>query len=181
MKQVCACVLLVISMMLVAGDAEKAQEIKVIEVEAFDYAAIDVTGSYDQHAVVFGQLYQAAGEQQLSMDKPPFGIYLNSPMDTPEDSLKWEVGLVVSADTDVKSPLIKKLWSLTPVATLHYEGVFSEESMGAAYGQLYGWVAQNGYTVTGPMLEKYLGPPTTNEDGEMSGKVDIWVPVKKSE
>jgi AraC family transcriptional regulator len=161
------------------GMEEKEKCIEVEEMKPFYYCALKMTGSFEQHEAAFNKLYQAAGKQGLSMDAAPFGIYFNDPETTPEEQLKWEVGLPVKEDTEVEDPLVKKKWEYPMVVTMSYKGPFSEEAMGPAYSKLYAWISENNYTTMGPMAEKYLGMPVKNEEGELSGNVLIIVPVEK--
>ena len=49
--------------------------------------------------------------------------------------------------------------------------------MGAVYGEIMGWVKENGYFVCGPPLEFYLSQPEIDDAGGMSGTVEISFPV----
>jgi effector-binding domain-containing protein len=159
---------------------KKAEEISLKTVEPVYYAALEMTGSYDQHEKAFQVLYEAAGTQGLDMTAMPFGIYWNSPEEVSEKELKWEVGLPLTGKKELAEPLVVKHWEFTQMAVMIYEGVFDGENMGKAYGRVFQWIGENGYIPAGPILETYLSMPVTNDKGETSGKVEIAVPVQKN-
>jgi AraC family transcriptional regulator len=154
-------------------------EIEVVDIEPFAYAAVEMTGSYEQHAQAFMTLYSAAGQQGLAMTEAPFGIYHNSPEDTPEEELKWEIGMPVPADTKLAEPIVLKKWEFTKVAQLDFEGAIDSDEMKAVYYGMYEWIETSGYELAGPMMERFLSMPAENDKGEMVGKVQIVFPVKK--
>ncbi len=155
--------------------------ITVTEVEPFTYCALEMTGSYDQHATAFQTLYAAAGKQGLDMSAVPFGIYFNDPEHTPVEDLRWEIGLPVSGEKEVAEPLKTKKWQYGLVVSIPYEGPFSVEKMGPVYHEIYGWIERNNFKQAGPIMEKYMSMPVSDESGGLSGKVEILVPVQKKE
>jgi len=159
--------------------AEEEEKVAVKEIEPFLYCAVEMTGSYDQHQDAFMTLYEQAGMQGLGSDFSPFGIYFSDPSSTPVEELKWEIGFVLADSAEVKEPLKLKKWSYNHMAGILYEGSFSAPEFQAAHGELYQWVVENGYTIAGPTLEKYVDMPSQNADGEWVGKVQISIPVTK--
>jgi effector-binding domain-containing protein len=160
------------------GEAVKT-ELAVIEIEPFHYVAVEMTGSYTQHPDAFMKLYSAAGQQGLPMSGAPFGIYWNSPNDTAEEDLKWEIGMPVSGDKEIAAPIVLKKWEFTTVIQRDFEGTIDSDEIKAVYFSMYGWIEANGYELAGPMLERFLNTPSPNEKGEMIGKVQIVFPVQK--
>jgi effector-binding domain-containing protein len=156
-------------------------EVEAVEIEPFTYCAVEMAGSYTQHSDAFMKLYSEAAKQGLPMAGVPFGIYYNSPEETPEEELKWEIGMPVPADKELQAPLVMKKWEYTLVAQRDFEGAYDSEELKAAYTEVYGWIYKNGYEPAGPMMEKFLTSPAQNEEGEFVGKVQIVFPVKKKE
>ena len=152
---------------------------KVTMVEPFYYAALEMTGSFDQHGEAFNTLYGMAGKLMLDMSQPSFGVYYSDPESTPEAELKWELGLPVSENQKLEEPLKLKKWEFKLLATKIHNGSFSSEAMQGSYSALFQWITENQYAPAGPMMEKYLGPPTMNEKGEWCGEVEILMPVQK--
>jgi AraC family transcriptional regulator len=157
-----------------------AESVRIMPVEAFSYAAVEMRGTYDQSAAAFQSLYQNAGMQGLPMTSTPFGLYWNSPENTPVDSLRWELGLMVPDSTTAAAPLVLKKYRPTEAAALFFEGVYGSPEQNAAYGVLFGWVSANGYRPAGPMMERYLNMPTQTADGKWTGRVEMVLPVEKT-
>jgi len=163
-----------------AGGAAKP-DIVLVEIEPFSYAAVEMTGSYEQHADAFMKLYGAAGQQGLPMTEAPFGIYWNSPDDTAEEELKWEIGMPLPGDKKLEAPIIMKKWEYTTVVQRDFEGAIDSDEMRGVYYAMFEWMEKNGYEPAGPMMEKFLNMPSANEKGEMIGKVQILIPVQKKQ
>jgi effector-binding domain-containing protein len=157
---------------------EKTCGVQIKTIEPFDYAAVEMTGSYEQSGAAFGQLYQEAGIQGLPMDGQMMGIYYNDPFTVAMADLKWEVGLPVPDASQVKEPLKGKTWKATQLATLVYEGPFDENYKGQ-YAKIIECITKKGLVPAGPGMEKYMSMPAQDENGVWSGKVEICMPVMK--
>jgi AraC family transcriptional regulator len=164
-----------------AGDTTAAEELYQVEIKldtAFSYVALEMTGSYDQHEAAFTKLYEEAMNQGI-YGGMPFGIYWNSPADTPVEQLKWDLGFAAPPGGAPKPPLTLKTWPYTTMASLKFRGIFGSEEMGDAYARVYQWIAENGYQPVGPMMELFLNTPSADENGAYYGSVQIIVPVEK--
>jgi AraC family transcriptional regulator len=161
-----------------ATQAEKPQEVELRTDTAFAYCALEMTGSYDQHSAAFEKLYAEAMKQGI-YGGTPFGVYWNSPGNTPVEKLAWDVGFVVPSSQAPKEPLKLKKWEFTTMAVLEYSGAFGGEGMTNAYNELFKWIGEHGYKPAGPMMETYLNIPSPNEQGVLVGSVEIVVPVEK--
>ena len=162
-----------------ASEAEEAPQVQLKVDTAFAYCALEMTGSYDQHGAAFEKLYQESMQQGI-YGGLPFGIYWNSPADTPVEKLSWDVGFIMPPGKAPKSPLTLKKWDFTTMASLKYSGAFGGEYMGKAYGMIFKWIAENGYQPAGPMMEIFLNMPSPDEQGMLVGSVEIIVPVAKA-
>ncbi|MDD4856874.1 MAG: GyrI-like domain-containing protein [Candidatus Krumholzibacteria bacterium] len=162
-----------------AAQAELPLVVQLKVDTAFAYCALEMTGSYDQHGAAFQQLYGEAAKQGI-IGAMPFGIYWNSPSDTPAENLKWEIGFAVPAGKTPQAPLVLKKWEYTTMASLRYTGELGGEGMGKAMGAMYKWIGENGYRPAGPMMETYLSMPSPNEKGVFVGSMEIIVPVQKA-
>jgi len=160
--------------------AEEESVVTVKEIEPYFYAALEMTGSYQQHEQAFQTLYEQANSQGIPTNNPPFGVYYDDPETTPEEELTWDLGLALPEEKEVKEPLTLKKWDYTTVATLDYTGPWNEEMQGA-FLKIFEWIADNGYTPAGPVMQMYLDQPTQNEQGEWIGSVTIAVAVSKTE
>lgn len=161
-----------------AAQTEKAAGVRLKVDTVFVYCALEMTGSYDQHSAAFEKLYTEAMNQGI-FGGYPFGIYWNSPGDTPVEKLAWDVGFVLPAGQTPKDPLKLKKWEFTTMAALEYSGEFGGEGMNKAYGELFTWIGAHGYRPAGPMMETFLNIPSANEQGVLVGSVEIVVPIEK--
>ncbi|RPH93669.1 MAG: AraC family transcriptional regulator [Calditrichaeota bacterium] len=156
-----------------------AQQVELKQITPFRYAAIVMKGSYEQHSDAFTRLYQSAAEQNLGYGFTPFGVYYSDPSRVPVEELNWEIGFELSEGQQVKEPLIEKKWDFSTIAQLVYEGAFSSPDFGKAHEKIMQWVQSNGFVPAGPLMEKYVGMPTQNDQGEWCGKIEIIQPVQK--
>lgn len=161
------------------GMGEVVPQVELKTDTAFAYCAVEMTGSYDQHEAAFAKLFEEAMNQGI-YGGMPFGIYWNSPANTPVEQLKWDVGFTLPAGAAPKLPLAVKKWEYTTMASLKYRGVFGGVEMDKEYGRLFEWIAGNGYVAAGPMMEVFLNAPSPDETGALYGAVEIIVPVRKA-
>lgn len=181
-KIVCLPVLLLALFQIAnAQEAAKTDAITLKTVEPFFYAAIEMSGSYDDHSSAFSSLYEQAGIQNLDMQQAPFGVYYNNPTDTPTEELKWEIGLPLSSEKELKDPLKLKKWDYTQIVTRLFTGSYSSEAMGNSYIEMFTWIQANGYVPAGPMVQKFVTNPEQNTDGEWVGTVEMCQPVQKAQ
>jgi len=88
---------------------EVTPQVEIKTDTTFSYCAVEMTGSYDQHEAAFTKLFEEAMKQGI-YGGMPFGVYWNSPADTPVEQLKWDVGFALPAGAAPKAPLaVKKL------------------------------------------------------------------------
>ena len=160
-----------------SGEAMPQVELKIDT--AFAYCALEMKGSYEQHEAAFGGLYGEAAKQGIAGGMP-FGIYWNSPVDTPVEKLSWDVGFMMPPGKTPQDPLKLKKWDYTTMASLKYRGLFGGEEMNAAYGAVYTWIGENGYQPAGPMMEMFLNMPSPDENGVLYGAIEIIVPIAKA-
>jgi len=65
--------------------------------------------------------------QGFEMSVPMLGVYYNSPSDTPEDGLVWEIGFTVPDSLEVTTPLVVKKWTFTKVAKAMHIGRLKQQ------------------------------------------------------
>ncbi|MBN2541706.1 GyrI-like domain-containing protein [bacterium] len=195
MKKVLAVSLVVVIMfafssLVLAEDTEaapKSEESKqeavvtILEIEPFNYCAIEMVGSYDQHSTGFATLYTEATKQNLPMSQVPFGIYWDNPAETPVDSLNWDIGFKVPEGTEVAEPLKLKPWKYSLMAKTVFQGNPEDEGLATAYKKLFAWVGANGYVIVGPVMERYVSIPKTTEQGDVLLSIELMVPIMKLE
>ncbi|HEX9935255.1 MAG TPA: GyrI-like domain-containing protein [bacterium] len=162
-----------------AAQAKPKNVVQLVTVEPFDYCAVEMTGDFQQHGFAFETLYSEVQAQGVMIQDAPFGVYYNSPDQVPVDSLKWEIGQVMSEKKDLTAPLKLKRWGYTTLAAIEYDGAFNSPEMANVYGSLFAWIGQNGYVPAGPFMEAFLNMPGQTADGGWGGHVRISIPVQK--
>ncbi len=88
------------------------------------------------------------------------------------------MGFPVSAQVEVKAPLVKKEWKFTNIASAFHKGPYEET--GKTYYKMFEWMKANKLTPAGPVLERYLTMPTPETKPE-DLRSEIWVPFQKKE
>ncbi|MDM7925861.1 MAG: GyrI-like domain-containing protein [bacterium] len=159
--------------------APALESVRLVPVEPFSYAALEMRGSYDQHANAFMDLMQNAGAQGISMAAAPFGLYFNSPGTVAADSLVWDLGIPCPDTARVTAPLVRKKYAYPLTAALFFEGVFGSPEQNAATAALLAWIPANGYRPAGPMMERFVSMPMPTGDGGFTGRVEMVIPVEK--
>ena len=162
----------------VAGQEEvttttEQEAVSIADVSAFSYVCLPFMGSYESHEKVIGDFMQVAGTQGIELSGPMLGIYYNSPMDTPADSLVWEIGFEVPDTTKVSEPLVIKTWDFTKVAKATHTGTY--ETVDQTYPQIFEFIGKQNMMPAGPTMERFLSDPQKVAPEEL--KTEIWVPV----
>lgn len=157
------------------AETEQQGSVAITKVAPFSYVCLPFTGSYDSHEVVIGSLMETASAQGFELVGPMLGIYYNSPMDTPEDSLVWEVGFEVPDSMEVAEPLVVKKWLFTKVAKAMHTGPY--ENVAETYPQIFEFIGKKNLMSAGPMLERFLSDPLIVAPEEL--QTEIWVPVSE--
>lgn len=170
-------ILIVILLISVAVYAAPADEmISVKKVSSFTYCFIKHTGPFTEIETVIKKLMFSIQSQNVGPTGPMIGVYYNSPQEVPSEELEWEIGFPVTPQVPVQQPLEKKQWEYTQVASSIHVGPY--EDAGNTIVKIIEWMAANGYTQTGPVMERYLTMPTPDTQPE-DLRAEIWVPVQK--
>lgn len=164
----------------ITADEGTSSDVAVETIEPFHYAAIEMTGSYDQHREAFQTLYEQLPAQGISQQEAPFGIYYDDPAQVPLENLKWEIGIALPEEKELKKPLTLKRWPYATLVTVEYEGPFTDTGMGAIFGKLFGWMEAHNYSAAGPVMQKFLSEMTQNSQGQWVGKVKVLIPATKN-
>ena len=156
-----------------------AIEVTVKKTEPMTVAFVSMKGPYSLIGETFGKLYGLIGEKGYVPAGPPVGVYFNAPGQVPDEELLWELRSPIAGDIapggpDERGLSIKKVESAEVAATMH-KGPYDQ--VGATYGALAGWIAENGYEIVGPSEEVYLSDPGKTAPEELL--TEIRFPVKK--
>lgn len=156
-----------------------AIEVTVKKTEPMTLAFVSMKGPYSLIGETFGKLYGWIGEKGYVPAGPPVGVYFNAPGQVPDEELLWELRSPIAGDVapggpDERGLGIKKVEAAEVAATMH-KGPYDQ--VGATYGALAGWIAENGYEIVGPSEEVYLSDPGKTAPEELL--TEIHFPVKK--
>ncbi len=156
-----------------------AIEVTVKKTEPMTVAFVSMKGPYSLIGETFGKLYGWIGEKGYVPTGPPVGVYFNAPGQVPDEELLWELRSPIAGDVapggpDERGLGIKKVEAAEVAATMH-KGPYDQ--VGATYGALAGWIAENGYEIVGPSEEVYLSDPGKTAPEELL--TEIHFPVKK--
>jgi len=154
---------------------EESGAATISDVAAFSYVCLPYIGSYDSHEVVIGSLMETASAQGFELVGIMLGVYYNSPMDTPEDSLVWEIGFEVPDSMEVAEPLVVKKWLFTKVAKAMHTG--SYETVAETYPKVFEFIGKKNLMPAGPTMERFLSDPKLVAPEEL--QTEIWVPVSE--
>jgi len=156
-----------------------AIEVTVKKTEPMTVAFVSMKGPYSLIGETFGKLYGWIGEKGYVPAGPPVGVYFNAPGQVPDEELLWELRSPIAGDVapggpDERGLGIKKVEAAEVAATMH-KGPYDQ--VGATYGALAGWIAENGYEIVGPSEEVYLSDPGKTAPEELLSEIRF--PVKK--
>ena len=136
-------------------------EPRVNETEQMTVAYLAMRGAYAQIPEGYGRLYQwvqACGYVPMGM---PRAVYFTDPAVVPEADALWELWAPVQPGVSPSGPddqgLGVKAVAPRRLATALHKGPY--DSVGATYGALAGWIAEQGYEIAGPPEEAYLTDP----------------------
>ncbi len=154
----------------------QAVAVTIQQVEPFPYVCLPHSGGFDEIEAVIGQMWQSMQEQNIFPMGGMIGVFQADPTQVEAKNLKWEVGFPVSEQAAPQSPLEKKSWVFTTVATAMHVGPY--DKTGDTIAEMYKWIYANGYVADGPILEKYTDVDPEKVDPNAL-KTEIWIPVKK--
>jgi effector-binding domain-containing protein len=151
-------------------------KVQIKQAAVFAYCCIQHKGPFTQIEAIIGQLMGAMQSQNITPAGPMMGVYYNSPMEVASSELEWEIGFPIMAQAQPETPLKKKVWEYSQVASIVHVGAY--EDTGTSIMKVAEWMQANGYVQIGPVLERYLtmpGPQTKPEDL----KSEIWIPCEE--
>ena len=142
-------------------------------------AFVSMKGPYSLIGETFGKLYHWIGEKGYVPAGAPIGVYFNTPGQVPDEELLWELRSPIAGDVapggpDEQGLGVKKVEGAEVASTMH-KGPYDQ--VGATYGALAGWIAENGYQIIGPGEEVYLSDPDKTPPEELL--TEIRFPVRK--
>ena len=154
----------------------RGQEVAIQNSAPFTYAYLQCTGSYAQIPDKVNEFMGIFFKQGLTPLGSFFGMYLNSPGEIKEEELQWQLGFPVAADATVAAPLQKGEFTFSKVAVYLYVGPYDKSS--ESYAKIMEFIDKNGYTMAGPIAERYLDMDPMSVKPEAL-RTEIIIPVEK--
>ncbi len=144
-------------------------DIKVEERLAQPILSVRTRTSVDKLPQILGETYGAIAQYLGELGEcpigPPFAGYFNMDM----QDLDVEIGFPVTRVFDSRDQL--KAGQIPPgkAATATYTGPY--EQMEPAYNELFLWINDNGYEVSGVVYEFYLNDPATTPPEQLQTQI----------
>ena len=150
-------------------------QIEIKDIERKKVAYVSVTGSYDQIPEILEEVVGYVIKENLQITEPPYGVYMNSPMDVPPEKLQYEMGIAFIGDANGEGKVeIKEISTHQAVSTV-YKGPYGQAAQ--IYQALIKYAEDNGYNISGPVKEIYLNNPMEVSEDELLTEVQF--PVMK--
>lgn len=109
----------------------------------------------------FGTLMEYAGQHGAQFSGPPFAQYYSVEPDKVDVEAAFPLTQAIVGEGEVHALTLPA----GEAAEVLYRGPYS--GMEAAYGELFGWIAQHGKQPAGPCREVYLNEPGVVPESEL--------------
>ncbi len=150
-------------------------EVKIKDIEEKKVAYVSVTGPYDQLPELFGEVVGYVMKENLQITEPPYGIYINSPMEVSPEELQYEVGITFIGNADGEGRVKVKEIPAHQVISTVYKGPYGQAAQ--IYQALIKYATENNYDIVGPVKEIYINNPMEVPENELLTEVQF--PVTK--
>ena len=138
-------------------------------------AYINMRGPYQQFPEAIQKLLAWMESANAVIIAPPGGTYIDDPSTTPPDQLTWNAWAPIAPSTPEQDANSDGIGVLTVpagrFATVLHKGPY--ESIPAAYGLLFTWLAQQQIQPAGPPMEVYLSDPTETAEADLITEVRV--------
>ena len=150
-------------------------EVEIKNIEEKRVAYVSVTGPYDQLPEFFGEVVGYVMKENLQITEPPYGIYMNSPMEVSPEELQYEVGIAFTGNADGEGRVKVKEIPAHKVVSTVYKGAYGQAAQ--IYQALIKYAEENDYNIVGPVKEIYITNPMEVAENELLTEVQF--PVMK--
>jgi len=156
-----------------SGSAIMKIEIKDIEEKKAAY--VSVTGLYHQIPEILEEIVGYVTAENLQITEPPYGVYMNSPMEVSPEELQYEMGITFIGNANGEGRVkIKEILAHQAVSTV-YKGPYGQAAQ--IYQALIEYADENSYNIAGPVKEIYLNNPMEVSEDDLLTEVQF--PVMK--
>jgi len=151
-------------------------EIEIKTISEHQVAFIHEKGSYTKIPETLGKVVGWLMSQNVEIQMPIYGLYYNSPHETSEEELDWEVGAAFIGKLENTDEIQIKTVPQHETVSAIFKGPYGEAA--SIYMALIEHAAQEGYQIAGAVLESYLNSPEEVSESELLTEVQFPV-VKK--
>ena len=146
-------------------------EVTEKRIEEATVAYIPYMGSYDKIPELMQEVGEWVSNKGLQMTGRVYGTYFNSPEDTAEEHLQYEIGFAFVGDATPEDKIgIKEIPEHTVLAAMH-KGPYTD--VGPVIHGVAEYAVKNGYDIVGPVTEVYLNSPLEVPENELLTEVQF--------
>lgn len=144
------------------SDTDTLPEPALVDLPATPTAVIAAVVPADELVPLFdrayGQVAAVVSDQAIGIAGPAFALYHREPGETVDLEIGFPVGRAVRPDSQVRPGELPA----GRVARVVHRGAFDQ--LGASWGRLRSWIAEQGLTPGGQFWEVYLTEPSPEMD-----------------
>lgn len=140
-------------------------------------AYINMRGSYEQFPEALRRLFTWIESANAVIVGPPGGTYKDDPSTTPPDQLDWDAWAPIAPTTPEQDKNDDGIGVIN-VPAGRYANVLHKgpyDSIPAAYGLLFTWLAQQQIQPAAPPMEVYLSDPETTAEADLITQVRVLI------
>ena len=173
MKKPAACFLVFCLPLLLSGQAE----VQIKENISFRYMGMEFEGSHSQISEKVPLFIQEIQKQNLLSEAQGdiFGVFFDSALLGEKAGVVYCLGVRILEDTVVEAPLMILTYEHDKAAVMIHSGPY--ETVANAFNIILPFIEENGWEISGPPLELWMGDPRRDKPEDL--KTRIFIPVKK--
>lgn len=150
-------------------------EDKIIKDEKF--AIINYKGNVEDMGILIGKLLAWAEVNKIQLAGAPFAIYYTSPQNTAPEEMIYDMGILVSEDTEISEEGEIKVVELLKHRVLSVMHNGSYKDLPDTYKEMVEYSIKNNYDIIGSPKEIYYNSPHEVPEEELL--TEIQFPVIK--
>lgn len=154
------------------------KKIKIKKRKATKIAYIEHTGDYSSipYEESISKLYSFAKKNKIRPGFKPFAVYPDDPNSGLKENIRTRIAISVNKLVQDSETILSVELPEMQVATLKFSG--SSDEYQTAYNELWKWVKDNGYALSGSPIEIWGKKPKI-ENGKSIIKSEIQAPITK--
>lgn len=153
------------------------EKIKIKEHKPMTVAYIRHEGDYKEipYGEYIDRLYQWSRRLRARPSMKPMSIYLDHPDEKQRSDVRTDIALPIRKKIEGEGKIKVRDLPATKVVTMKFKG--SPDDYESAYSELWKWIEERNYKISGPSMEFYIGRPKKVK-GKQVIKSRIEIPIK---